>query len=300
MLLASHWTAPPGVLVPVAVGLVLHARGVRAIAGGSRLRGARPRDRQRRQQARLFWGGMAAVVIALASPLDYWSGVDFWPHMLQHLVLIYVAAPLVVLGAPWLALIRGLPATPRRAVLRFFYRRRAGSALRAALHASAHPVVATAGFSVLFLGWHLPVLFDATLRYGLVHDLEHLCFFGGGVWLWSQLVASHPYRPRWDPMPRVWLVAGVLFVNWMLAIAMAFARTPWYPAYGRVAVPHMSLLSDQTLAAAFMWVLPMVPLGIVIFRCLNVWLAHDDDDDRRLQVMIAQTRAAMVPSDGRR
>ncbi len=294
MIIVSHWSAPWTVLVPMAVVAVLHGRGLAAMGLGDRRRGLRPRDRRRRQQAVLFWGGLAALVVALASPLDYWSAIDFWPHMLQHLVLVYVAAPLVVLGAPWLALIRGLPARPRRAFLRFFYRQPVGSGIRTSLRVLAQPVVATVGFLVLFLTWHLPVLFDATLHNQVIHDFEHLCFFGGGMWLWSQLVGSYPYQPRWEPVTRVWLIAGVLFVNWMLAIAMAFARNPWYPAYGQVRVPHMGLLADQSLAAACMWVLPMIPLGIATFRCLNVWLARDGDDDARLQVMIAQTRAAML------
>lgn len=298
MFLISHWSAPPGVLIPLAVTAVLHWRGLHAIGIGRRSEGLRERQKQRRQQAWLFYAGLLAIVVALMSPLDYWSEVDFWPHMLQHLVLIYLAAPLIVLGAPWLALVRGLPSRPRRAFLRFFYHRRAGMVLRRALSALANPIVATVGFLAVFLVWHLRVLFDLALVNRYVHDLEHLCFLGIGVWLWSQLVGSYPYRPRWEPISRIWLVAANLFGSWMLAIAMAFARKPWYPAYAHVAVRHMPLLPDQSLAAACMWVLPMIPLGIVAFRCLNVWLVQDGDDDLHLQEMIERTRAAMLRSGG--
>ncbi|MHB1929791.1 MAG: cytochrome c oxidase assembly protein [Acidimicrobiales bacterium] len=299
MFLISHWSAPPGVLIPVVITGAVHRRGASAMGLGRRSQGLRGRQPQRRREARSFYAGLVAVVLALASPVDYWSQVDFWPHMLQHLVLIYVAAPLIVLGAPWLPLLRGLPATPRRALLRLVYRRRAGAWLRSGLRALAHPVVATAGFLSAFLAWHLRGPFDLALTDRFVHDFEHACFLAIGIWLWSQLVGSYPYRPRWEPLSRVWLVATVLFVNWMIAIAMTFARTPWYPAYAHVGVRHMALLPDQSLAGACMWVLPMIPLGIVTFACLNAWLAHDDpDDEDRLQDMIARTRAAMLAPGG--
>lgn len=294
MLLVSHWSASVGVLAPIGVAVALHWRGMRSIRAQSRSPSPARRHKERRQQAWLFYGSLVAIGLALVSPLDYWSEVDFWPHMLQHLILLYVAAPLVVLGAPWLVLLRGLPGGPRRRLLRFLYRARAGVRLRRTLGALTNPVVATTGFLASFLAWHLPVAYDLTLTNRYIHDLEHACFLVIGVWLWSQLVGSYPYRPRWEPVSRVWLVAAVLFGNWMLAIAMAFARKPWYPAYAHVAAAHMSLLSDQELAAACMWVLPMIPLGVAAFHCLNVWLAHQDDEELRLQEMITKTRAARL------
>lgn len=304
MFLISHWAAPPGVLVPVLLTAAVHARGLRRTTAGHSSAGRRSpgppsaRRRQRGREALLFYSGLATVLLALVSPIDYWSGVDFWPHMLQHLILIFIAAPLIVLGAPWLPMLRGLPARPRRKLLRLVYTTPAGGRVRAALHALGHPVVAVAAFLTVFLVWHLTVMYDLTLANPYVHDLEHVCFLVIGVWLWSQLVGSYPYSPRWGPLPRVWLIAAVLFGNWMLAIALTFARTPWYPAYARVTVPHMPLLADQSLAGAMMWVLPMIPLGITAFTCLNVWLDADADDDDHLQAMIDRTRATMSVAGG--
>lgn len=297
MLLTSHWSAPPGVLVPVLVTAAVHARGLRHIRGAGP-DGRTGRHRQRRREAVLFYSGLVAVLAALVSPIDYWSEVDFWPHMIQHLMLIFLAAPLILLGAPWLVLLRGIPGGPRRRLLRAIYQTDGGAHLRRMLHALGHPVVAVVGYLAVFLLWHLTFMFDLALTNRYVHDLEHLCFLAIGLWLWSQLVGSYPYRPRWDPLPRVWLVAAVLFGNWMLAIAMAFARKPWYPAYAHVAVRHMALVPDQNLAGAIMWVVPMVPLGIAAIRCLNVWLDRDADDEDQLQGIIVRTQAAMAAPAG--
>jgi putative membrane protein len=290
VLLFEHWSAPVGVLVPVVVTLALHQVGQRRIPAGAA--GSR-RANDRPAQAWLFRAGMVAVVLALASPIDYWSAIDFWPHMVQHLVLIFLAAPLIVLGAPWLPLTRALPARLRRGLLRLLFLSRGGRRLRRAGRALTHPVVAGAGYVAVFFAWHIPAAFDATLRNETIHDFEHACFLAIGVWLWGQLVGSYPYQPRWDPLKRVGLVVAVMFANWFLAISMAFAGRPWYPAYAHVAGPHLPLLADQQLAAAFMWVVPMIPFGVVVGWLMNGFITRDGDDEPRLQALIAETRRRM-------
>lgn len=296
--LLAHWSAPLGVFLPVAISLWLYERGLSRIGrSGGTSPEARSRERSRRQQAWLFRGGLLSLLVALASPIDYWSGILFWPHMLQHLILLYLAAPLVVLGAPWLPLVRGLPAPLRRPVLTWIYRTPGGRALRSVSQWLFHPVTATIGLLGGFLAWHIPGAFDLALRYRVVHDAEHATFLLVGVWWWGQIVGSHPYSPRWAPLNRVWAIAAVLFVNWFVAIGMAFSSHVWFPAYIPLAAGHMGALADQQLAAAIMWVVPMIPLGITAFWALNSWLAHEEDDEWRLRALIASTRAAMAAGD---
>lgn len=292
MFLFRHWSAPPGVLIPVVVTLALHELGRRRIqnASGGASRG---RERSRRQQAWLFRLGLLSVVVALASPIDYWADVVFWPHMIQHLMLIFLCGPLIVLGAPWLPVVRGLPPGWRRALLRAVYLQRSGRPLRAAGRWVGHPAVATVVFVAVFYAWHVPAAFDLTLENQDVHHFEHACFLAIGILLWGQLVGSHPFRPRWDPLRRFGLVAAVMFANWFLAIGMAFAGRPWYLPYARVAVPHMPLLPDQELGAAIMWVVPMIPMGIVAGWLVVEFINRDDDDEGRLQSLITLTRSGM-------
>lgn len=291
-LLLSHWSAPPGVLLPAAVSVWLYETGLYRMNGGyGRREGPGSAKRASRSQQRwLFHGAIAAALVALVSPMDYWSGVYFWVHMLQHMVLLFVTAPLAVLGAPWLPMIRGLPAVLRRPLLRWTYRSSGGHALRTGLRWLGHPLVAVVALVGVFDLWHVPAMYDATLHFQAVHDLEHLSFLVVGMWYWGQLVGSYPYSPRLDYFKRVWVVAGFLFPSWGLAIGMAYATHPWYGAYAGVPGRHMSLINDQNLAGAIMWVVPMLPLGVAAFWCLNKWLAKDADEDERLAELIRRTR----------
>ncbi len=291
-ILLSHWSAPPGVLIPAAISLLLYEVGLYRMNGGyNRPAGRGSAKRHSRSQQRwLFVGGVGAAVAALVSPLDYWSGIYFWVHMIQHMVLLFLAAPLVVLGAPWLPMMRGLPAALRIPLLRWIYRSGGGQTLRTGLRWAGRPVAAAVGFDLVIGFWHLPVMFDATLHYQLIHDLEHMSFLAVGMWFWGQVVGSYPYSPRLDYFRRIWVISGVMFPNWALAIGMAYAAHPWYGAYGDIAGRHMSLINDQNLAGAIMWVVPMISLGIGAFWCLNKWLAKDADEDERLAELIGRTR----------
>lgn len=290
-LLFSHWSAPPLVLAGVLVSLVLYERGLRRINSRSVDSAAAQLRRKRRNTQRYaFWGALLMVVVALASPIDYWSDVYFWVHMIQHMILLFAVPPLVLLGAPWLPTVRGLPLPASRAIVRWVYRSGGGRTLRRTAHLLGHPILATAAFVGTVFFWHVPAIFDATLRVPVLHDTEHVTFLVAGMWLWGQLIGSYPFSPRLDYFRRFWVVAGVLFPNWGLVIGMAYAGHPWYGAYGRVAGRTISLLNDQGLAAAIMWVVPMIPLGIVAFWTLNKWLSKDADEDEQLAELLYRAR----------
>ena len=109
----EHWTFDPTMLLIVA-GVAVHARGL-----APRLRAVRRAGRPTRPwvgQALLFYAGVGVLLAAVASPIDYWSDVYLTAHVVQHILLSFVAAPLIVLGAPWLPLLRGLPSPARRAL----------------------------------------------------------------------------------------------------------------------------------------------------------------------------------------
>ena len=117
--LLRHWSFDPAMLVIVLV-ITVHARGLRL-----RLRAISHAGRPTRAwsgQAALFYLGIAAVTVAIASPLDYWADIYLTAHIVQHILLSFVAAPLVVLGAPWLPLLRGLPGPLRRGLGRLAQR----------------------------------------------------------------------------------------------------------------------------------------------------------------------------------
>src|SRR5581483_7387310 len=173
-------------LTGVAVAAVLYWLGSR----GSR--GTRAR-RERQWRAQAFYAGLVAVALAISPPLDGLADRLFWWHMVQHALLQMVAPPLIVLGAPWLAVWRPVTSLGgRRRVSRWLV----SSPLRRAARLFSAPAVAW----VLFLGpiWlsHLPAVFDFAARHPLVHETEHLLFLGTGLLFWSRVLDSPPFRAR--------------------------------------------------------------------------------------------------------
>jgi len=259
--------------LPLAGALV--ALGLYAL-GGRGLPTVIPRTRSvaRHRRAATFLVGLAAIVLALQPPLDDLADDYLWAHMLQHLLLMVVAAPLLVLAAPWLRLWRSLPLSWRRVTARELL----GSAWAAPIRATAtrlgSPVWAWALFNLDLVLWHLPGSYDLALRVQAVHDLEHASFLGLGLLYWAQVIDSPPFRTRLDDLRRVaYLVTGMI-PGWGLAIVLAFSTVPVYAAY---AIGHggLSALADQQIAAGLMWMPGSIPASVAVFWCLYRWLAAD-------------------------
>jgi cytochrome c oxidase assembly factor CtaG len=155
-MVVSHWSADIAVLAGCLVIAAVHLAGVRGMMADARRAGpAAPAGLVREVIA--FDAGLAVVLLALVSPVAYWSRDFIWVRSLQDLLLAVVAPPLIVLGAPWLPLRRGL--SPRRGgpVPASVAKRSAGGWL-------SWPVAVTAAFTVAWCGWHVPVLYDAAVR----------------------------------------------------------------------------------------------------------------------------------------
>ncbi len=221
-----------------------------------------------------FYGALAVLAIALSSPLDALSQQLFWAHMLQHVLLLVLAPPLLVLARPWIRLWRSLPLHSRRWLARGFAHGARAAPLRALSHALGRPLPSFVIFSVVLLGWHLPVLFDATLRSGTLHALEHTLFFLAALMFWKQVIPSPPLRARLAPAQRVLYVIGAMIVSWILAVVLAFAPSPLYSFYAHEASRPggISALADQQLAAGIMWVPGSITFLIVIFAYVHRWL----------------------------
>ena len=126
----------------------------------------------------------------------------------------------------------------------------------------------------MLLGWHLPALYDLTLRSVFVHDLEHLLFFSTALLLWVHLVPAATARPKLSDGQRVAYGTGALLVSWVLAVVLGLASAPVYGVYASLAARPggLSALADQQLAAGIMWVPASVPFLIAIFVAAYRWL----------------------------
>jgi putative membrane protein len=255
-------------LVLILVLAVLYRIGERrthtpqAAAGAQRLRSA------------CFYTGLAVLAIALCSPLDQLSEQLFWAHMVQHVLLLLVAAPLIVLARPWVRLWRCLALQARRWLARGLVQGRRTAPLRLLSRTLGSPVPSFLLFSGVLLAWHIPALFDATLRSEALHALEHTLFFSTALMFWKQVIPSPPLRLRLGAPQRVLYVVGAMIVSWALAVVLALAPHPLYDHYAHeLARPGgISAIADQQIAAGIMWVPGSITFVIVIFVYVHRWL----------------------------
>lgn len=238
----------------------------------------RPRDARARRRAYTFYAGLATILIALQSPLDSLSDELFWAHMIQHLLLLVVAAPLIVLGQPWMSIWRPLPLELRRTLARTLLRSPYLGPVRALFGLLAGPAGAWLAFNVNLVFWHLPGPYDLTLRNLEVHVLEHTTFLVFGILFWAQVIGARPASSSLSYFARIGYVAGAMICNIGLSMFIAFAQHPLYAPYAMLAhrPGDITALADQQIGGGIMWTAGDMPFGIAIAVLLHRWLAKDE------------------------
>jgi len=272
--LTGHWSFDPFAIV-AAVLVAWHEVGLARLA-----RRWRPeRTRQRRLRSTWFYAGLAVLLIAVESPIDYWSDSYFFVHMIQHLLLMFAAPVLVVAGAPWQPLLAGLPGTLGRDATREVMTGSWSRLLRAVAGFLLRPWVAVIAFNLTMVIWHLPAAFDVGTRNQAVHIwLMHGSFFVTGVLFWLQIIPSPPFLIR---LSRLGQAIALLLTNlemWVLAMSMSFLTSAsWYSVYAHVPGVRFPPFADQQLGAAILWVCGdfwAVPALIYVIRRM---LTEEDD-----------------------
>lgn len=194
-----------------------------------------------------FLLGIGVLFIALESPLDAFDGLFLSAHMTQHLLLMMVAPPLLLLGDPRLPLLRGLPRSFVREGLGPFL---AWPLLRRFERLITFPAVTWLAFALSTLVWHAPFFYELALRHPVWHATQHACFFWTGILFWWPVAFSSRW-PRWTAIPYLLLADGL---NTAIAAFFVFSDRLLYPSYGLVRMPGMSAMQDQAAAGAIMWV----------------------------------------------
>lgn len=272
-----------------AVAAVVHGVGRWRLAR----RGVDPRrSADATRQAWLFRAGLAVAVAALFPPMGRWAPHELFARAIVDVVMAYLAAPLLVLGGPWQALVAGAGGLrrltrPRRSTLA----RPAASNWRVqSRRVLAHPVTGLGVLVAVVAVWHLPAVLDASARSAGAWDAELGCYLVAGVVFWTQVVGSYPLTPGWAPLSRSWLVVGALAVCSALGAAMVFSARAWYPVLdgGRGAL--LTATADQGLAGAITWGIPAITLGAVAMWCYAEWMRQEEDEDLELQQLIERTR----------
>ncbi len=222
-----------------------------------------------------FYASLVVLAIALASPIEILSAELFWVHMIQHVLA---------------------DASPRRCSCSRARGSACGAACRWTRAAGSPAASATARGRLRCaslsadarqarrelrgllgrrcLAWHVPALFDATLRSTTLHAFEHTLFFLTAVLFWKQVIPSPPLHARLVAPERVVYVIGAMIVSWALAVVLALAPHPLYSFYAerRARPGGISAMADQQLAAGMMWVPGSVTFLIVVFVYVHRWL----------------------------
>ena len=235
--------------------VALAATGVAYVTGLARLWHATARGRGiRLREAVAFAAGWLALALALLGPLDRWATRSFAAHMLQHEILMLVAAPLLVIGRPlavwtW-ALPRRMHASVRRAL--------ASGVVTSVWHALTRPLGATlVQLAVLFV-LHVPLLFDYAATHAGAHAAQHAMFLGSALCFWWATRTGGVYR-RATREPGVAVSLACLFVTMLgtgaLGALLTFSSTPWYPIYAPFVSPWSGdAVADQQLGGLLMWI----------------------------------------------
>jgi putative membrane protein len=263
------WSFPIWANLAVALAAIVYVRGWWALRESSG-------DLFRARHLATFLAGLFCLWIAIGSPLAAFDDVSLSVHMVQHLLLMAVVPPLVLLGAPALPLLHGFPQGIVRQVagplLRWIPIQRFG-------HFLVHPVVCWIAASVALIVWHIPSAFGLALDSEFWHEVEHMCFLSTSILFWWPVIQPFPSEPVW---PR-WTIPLYLFFGMMpggaLGAFLCFSDRVLYPAYA--AAPNlfgMTPMGDQVFAGALMWVFGtfvyLAPAVVITIQLLSPQPRH--------------------------
>jgi cytochrome c oxidase assembly factor CtaG len=286
------WTFEPAVVIPLVASALLWRYAVR------RVNAQHPANPVPRIRSLTFYAALAAVAVALDSGIDRYDTVLFSVHMVQHLLLTLVAAPLFALSAPITLLLRlSSPATRRRWILPVLHSR--------ILRALSFPVVSWLIFAAVMWGTHFSPVFDRSLEDPFVHDLEHLAYLAAGVLFWWPAIGPDPSPWRMSHPVRLMYVFLQMPQNTFLAVAILGAAQPLYAHYATLVTSWgPNPLDDQRTAAGIMWLFGDLAFLAEILALVVAWMRHEEREtgraDRRADLAMAAIREREVVLADRR
>jgi cytochrome c oxidase assembly factor CtaG len=276
----TGWEFDPFFVVPVATVALLYLRGV------SRVNRLHPKSLYPRQRVTYFFLGLAALVVANMSPLARYDTDLFAAHMVQHLLIVMVGTPLLLLGTPITLLLRASSPQLRREVLLPILHSRV-------LKAVSFPVLAWIVLAATMWTTHYSSLFDAALENEWLHRLEHGWYLGAAFLFWWPVVGADLSPWRLNHPLRLLYVFLQMPQNSFLAVSIYDSTRVIFPHYATlVRTWGPDALTDQEMAGAIMWVAGDL-LFLAAFVLIAVgWVRHDEKEAVRQDRAIARSRAA--------
>jgi putative copper resistance protein D len=276
------WTVEPVPALGILVALLWWRWAVHAVDA------AHPGNPVPRRRTIAFLGGMTAIAVALMSGIARYDTTLFSVHMVQHILLTLVAAPLIALSAPITLVLRASSAaTRRRWILPILHAR--------LIQVLSFPVVAWLAFAIVMWGTHFTPLFNAALEDPFIHDLEHVLYIGAGLLFWWPAVALDPAPWRMAHPVRALYTFLQMTQNTFLSVVLLNAQTVLYPHYATLVRSWgPPPLVDQQLAAGIMWVAGDLIFLSAIMAILVGWSRAEARDapraDRQAALELAEIR----------
>ena len=248
------------------------------------LRGRRLlRDQSDGLRLTAFIASLFVLFLATESPLDAFDSLFLSAHMTQHLLLIMIAPPLLLLSYPLLPMLRGLPKGFVKEGLGPFL---AWKPLKAFFGWLTSPIPAFLVFAFSTLLWHLPFTYELALSSPAWHGFQHACFFWSGVLFWWPVIQPGPGKPRWPKWMAIPYLLLADILNTGLSVVFVFSGKLLYPSYDVVRASHFGALEDQSLAGLLMWVpgsvVYLVPAFILVMGLFDSSRMQESTEPRRV------------------
>ena len=273
----SDWNIEP----TIAIGLLAMLTGYLLLTRDSGTESSPDRVTTGRQKAS-FIAGLVTLFVALGPPLDDWS--DHYlllAHMVQHLLLILLAAPLLLVGIPaWML----EPLTRNRVTNTIGYW-------------LTRPVIAYAIANLVVVLWHVPVLYDAALRSQPMHVLEHATFIATGILAWWPIAGPLPQWPRLPLSLQSLYFFAMTIPGSAVGAFITFAEPGLYSPYDTASrIFNIDLATDQQAAGLLMWVLvSTIYLGLITATFFK-WANREERQEEQARA-VATRQASPLQSD---
>lgn len=249
--------------------------------GYFRLRRDSPEFHFPRWHAWCFAAGWISMILGLMSPIDSYSDDLFWVHMLQHVIITMVVAPLMLLGAPATLALRAASPRVRTSYLIPFLNSRLVRTL-------TWPPVAIMLFIASVWSWHLPAAYDAAIASEALHFVEHGIFLFGAILLWWLVIGVDATRLRPNHVWRCALLVVAILQNIGLGLILINVSDPIYDTYAAAASVREwgpTALLDQRIGAGIMWVPGSMMFALAIITTVYFWAEREGFKDRRNDVV---------------
>ncbi len=281
-IVVSSWTVEPLALVSIVVAAGLYLAGVRQVDR------AHPASPVPRRRIAAWLGGLAVIAIALFSFVDVYATTLFSVHMIQHLLLAMVGAPLLLLGAPITLLLRAAsPEVRKRRILPVLHSR--------VVRAISHPVVGWLAFAIVIWASHFSPLFEAALEDPGIHALEHALYLGAALLFWWPVVGADPHPFRMGHGMRLGYMLLAMPQNAFLGFVLFAVPTVLYEHYASLQrVWGPTALEDQQLAGGIMWAAGDLIFLVPCLLMTLAWFRYEEEKGRLHDERLDRERARVA------